>query len=108
MGARCERPADRAHPILEVGRGTGDPAGGRERDADGFRWVEDEHGVELLPDTWAIARAALARARNLRAVVVECERNPLPAVLPLFTRVAAALPGHMRPVPGDSRPEAGA
>jgi len=83
-------------------------AGGRERDADGFRWVEDEHGVELLPDTWAIARAALARARNLRAVVVECERNPLPAVLPLFTRVAAELPTHMRPVPRDSRPGAGA
>ena len=81
-------------------------AGGRERDEAGFAWVEDEHGPELLPDTWAIARAALARAGNLRAVVVECERNPLPAVLPLFARVAAELPPHMRPVPGDR--EAGA
>jgi len=67
-------------------------AGGRERSADGFDWIEDEHGVELLPDTWAIAEQALRRASNLRAVVVECERNPLDAVLPLFARVAAALP----------------
>lgn len=78
-------------------------AGGRERSDDGFHWVEDEHGVELLPDTWAIAELALERASQLRAVVVECERNPLPAVLPLFSRVAAALPTRLRPVPGDSR-----
>ncbi len=82
-------------------------AGGRERDDAGFAWVEDEHGPELLPDTWAIARAALARASNLRAVVVECERNPLPQVLPLFARVAVELPPHMRisAVPGDSSAE---
>jgi len=77
-------------------------AGGRERSEDGFQWVEDEHGVELLPDTWAIAEVALRRAGQLRAVVVECERNPLSAVLPLFTRVAAALPASFRPVPRDS------
>jgi len=67
-------------------------AGGSEREADGFRWVEDEHGPTLLPDTWAIARAALERANNLRAVVVECERNPIAAVLPLFAQVAACVP----------------
>lgn len=67
-------------------------AGGREREVGGFRWVEDEHGPELLPDTWAIACAAIERASNLRAVVVECERNPIAAVLPLFEQVAAQLP----------------
>ncbi len=77
-------------------------AGGREVEDGGFAWVEDEHGPELLPDTWAIAQTALRRASNLRAVVVECERNPIPAVLPLFARVAAELPPHLRPVPGDS------
>jgi uncharacterized protein (UPF0276 family) len=71
-------------------------AGGSERDHAGFRWVEDDHGPDLLPDTWAIAEHALARARNLRAVVVECERNPLAVALPLFARVAAALPSHLR------------
>ena len=76
-------------------------AGGREREQGGFAWVEDEHGPELLPDTWAIAQAALRRASNLRAVVVECERNPIAAVLPLFARVAAELPAHMRAVSAD-------
>ncbi|MBK9756131.1 MAG: DUF692 family protein [Nannocystis sp.] len=77
-------------------------AGGREREADGFRWVEDEHGPELLPDTWAIAQLALERASNLRAVVVECERNPIAAVLPLFAKIAAALPARLKHVPKDS------
>ena len=76
-------------------------AGGREREHDGFAWVEDEHGPELLPDTWAIAQAALRRASDLRAVVVECERNPIAAVLPLFARVAAELPRHMAAVSAD-------
>jgi len=73
-------------------------AGGSEREHDGFAWVEDEHGPELLPDTWAIAQVAMRRASNLRAVVVECERNPIAAVLPLFARVAAELPTYMRTV----------
>ncbi len=76
-------------------------AGGREHEQDGFRWIEDEHGPELLPDTWAIAQVAMRRASNLRAVVVECERNPIPAVLPLFARVVAELPASMRAVSAD-------
>lgn len=76
-------------------------AGGSEREHDGFCWVEDEHGPELLPDTWAIAREAMARASNLRAVVVECERNPIAAVRPLFAQVAGCLPAHLTAVPGD-------
>jgi uncharacterized protein len=65
-------------------------AGGSERAVDGLAFVEDDHGTQVLPDTWAIFEAALARAGNLRAVVVECERNPIPAVLPLMHRVASA------------------
>ena len=37
-----------------------------------------------------IFEEALRRATNLRAVVVECERNPIPAVLPLLRRVAGS------------------
>jgi uncharacterized protein len=66
-------------------------AGGRERIVDGLTWVEDDHGVEILPDTWAIARAAIARASNLRAIVVECERNSIPEVLPLFEAASELL-----------------
>jgi uncharacterized protein (UPF0276 family) len=65
-------------------------AGGSERTVDGLSFVEDDHGTHVLPDTWAIFEAALARAGNLRAVVVECERNPIPTVLPLMRRVASA------------------
>lgn len=66
-------------------------AGGSEHADGAFRWIEDDHGTAVLPDTWQIAAEAVARARNLRAVVVECERNPIPATLPLFTRVAELL-----------------
>jgi uncharacterized protein len=55
----------------------------------GFVFVEDDHGVDVLPETWAIAEQALARAPNLRAVVVECERNPIAAVRPVLERTAA-------------------
>ncbi|MCY1058379.1 DUF692 family multinuclear iron-containing protein [Nannocystis sp. SCPEA4] len=67
-------------------------AGGRVQDQAGLEWVEDDHGTDVLPDTWEIASEAVARAVNLRAIVVECERNPIDAVLPLFDRVAALWP----------------
>lgn len=65
-------------------------AGGTEHHVEGLSFVEDDHGPVVLDDTWAIFEAALSRAGNLRAVVVECERNPIPAVVPLFRRVASA------------------
>ncbi|PRP92664.1 hypothetical protein ENSA5_48460 [Enhygromyxa salina] len=68
-------------------------AGGREHERDGLAWVEDDHGVAVLPDTWAIAEAAIARASNLRAIVVECERNSIAEVVPLFERARALLAG---------------
>jgi uncharacterized protein (UPF0276 family) len=66
-------------------------AGGRVHELEGLAWVEDDHGVEVLPDTWAIAEAAIGRARNLRAIVVECERNSIAQVIPLFRRTQALL-----------------
>lgn len=50
-------------------------AGGQLRDVDGFSVVDDTHGTEVLPATWAIFEAVCARATNLKAVVFECERN---------------------------------
>ena len=66
-------------------------AGGTEREAHGFRWIEDDHSTDVLPDTRLITDAVLAGATNLRAVVYECERNPLPAVLPGLRRLQAGL-----------------
>ena len=68
-------------------------AGGSERRHDAFAWVEDDHSPEVLADTWTIVEHVVARAPNLRAVVYECERNPLEACLPGFGRLAALLGG---------------
>ena len=62
-------------------------AGGKAHDHHGFAWVDDDHGTDVLPDTWQIVDYVCQRAPNLKAVVVECERNPLPAVMPLFAQV---------------------
>jgi uncharacterized protein (UPF0276 family) len=63
-------------------------AGGVEKERDGFHWVEDDHTPDVLPDTWAIFEHVVARAPNLKAVVFECERNPLDACLAGFERIA--------------------
>lgn len=62
-------------------------AGGTERKTQGFDWIEDDHSVRVLPETARITSAVLASASNLRAVIFECERNPLPAVLPGLRRL---------------------
>lgn len=64
-------------------------AGGTVRDHQGLPWVDDDHGRDVLPDTWQIAEYLAARATNLKAVVIECERNPIDVVRPLFGEAAA-------------------
>jgi len=64
-------------------------AGGTVRDHAGLSWVDDDHGGDVLPETWEIAEYLTARATNLKAVVIECERNPIDVVRPLFGAAAA-------------------
>lgn len=64
-------------------------AGGTERDHQGLAWVEDLHGVEVLPEVWDLLAAIVPRADNLKALVFECERNPLAETLAGFQRLAA-------------------
>lgn len=66
-------------------------AGGVERQLGAYTWIEDEHGTAVLPDTQRIVDAVIAGAPNLRAVIYECERNPLPAVLPGLRALESAL-----------------
>ena len=66
-------------------------AGGSVKRAGDFSWVEDDHSTTILPETWAIFRHVASRAANLKAVVVECERNPLSACLPMMKQTAAVL-----------------
>lgn len=69
-------------------------AGGIERQTDGFPWIEDDHSPAVLPDTWAIFER-VSVAPHLRAVIFECERNPLAACLPGFGRIAHTLEGRL-------------
>lgn len=66
-------------------------AGGAERTTNGYRWIEDDHSPEVLPETWAIAERVISQAPNLRAVIFECERNRERATLPGFQRIEALL-----------------
>jgi uncharacterized protein len=64
-------------------------AGGRTlRTPDGFEFVEDDHSLAVLDEVWPILERVAPMAPNLRAVVLECERNPLERVLPLFDRIS--------------------
>jgi uncharacterized protein (UPF0276 family) len=67
-------------------------AGGVEIDVEGLAMVDDAHGPEPLPDTWAILEAVLPRATQLRAIVFECERNPPDDVVAHFERLNRMFP----------------
>jgi len=58
---------------------------------EGRRFLDDDHSPEPLPATWEILDAVLPRARNLRALVYECERNRAEAVAPVFGRLRERL-----------------
>jgi uncharacterized protein (UPF0276 family) len=77
-------------------------AGGTRLAQDGWNYVKDDHTPDVLPETWAIFEHVVPRCPNLRAVVFECERNPLPDTLPGFARIARVLEGS--PSLGEARP----
>jgi len=66
-------------------------AGATEFEAGGRRFVDDDHSPAPLADTWRILEAVLPRARNLRALVLECERNRADQVVPVFERLRTVL-----------------
>ena len=63
-------------------------AGGSEFAHGGRTFVDDDHSPAPLPEVWKILEAVLPRARNLRALVYECERNRTQQVIPVFERLA--------------------
>jgi uncharacterized protein (UPF0276 family) len=62
-------------------------AGGTEIDCDGLPLVDDSHGPEPLPDTWEIFEHVVGRAKNLKAIVYECEKNRADEVEANFARL---------------------
>jgi uncharacterized protein len=66
-------------------------AGGTVKRHEGFEFVEDDHIPDVLPGTWEIFEAAVPRSASLRAVVFECERNPMAGAVPGFERIESIL-----------------
>ena len=64
-------------------------AGARTFTHEGLELVEDDHTPEPLAETWRIFEHVAARAPNLKAIVFECEKNPLQDCLPGFARLQA-------------------
>ena len=67
-------------------------AGGREFDVAGLTLVEDDHGPEILDETWQIVDHVLARAPNLKAIIYECEKNAAADVVAGFAALNARFP----------------
>ncbi|MFT5290012.1 MAG: hypothetical protein ACI8QS_000894 [Planctomycetota bacterium] len=65
-------------------------AGGTLFEHGGKTFIDDDHGIEILPETWEIFEHVLAGAKNLRAIVFECERNSTSTVIPTFRRLNEA------------------
>ncbi|HIA04875.1 MAG TPA: DUF692 family protein [Myxococcales bacterium] len=68
-------------------------AGGTHRSHNGFSYIEDTHTADVLPDTWTIFESIVPRCPNLKAVVFECERNPLEDCLEGLQRISKILEG---------------
>jgi uncharacterized protein (UPF0276 family) len=64
-------------------------AGGTPFTSGGLTFIDDDHGTRILPETWEILEAVVPRARNLKAVVFECERNRPDEVIPVFAALKA-------------------
>jgi uncharacterized protein (UPF0276 family) len=68
-------------------------AGGTVHDHLGLPAVEDDHGPDVLEDTWQIVEHVVARAPNLKAIVAECERNPAASIAPMMRAISDRWPG---------------
>jgi uncharacterized protein len=67
-------------------------AGGAYAEVDGYAYIEDNHSPEPLPATWEILEYAVPRAKNLKAIVFECERNAPEETLEVFARLNSIFP----------------
>lgn len=67
-------------------------AGGAYAEVAGYNYIEDNHSPEPLPATWEILEYAVPRAKNLKAVVFECERNAPEETLEVFARLNSIFP----------------
>lgn len=67
-------------------------AGGLLTDIEGYAFIEDNHSPDPLPATWEILEYVVPRARNLKAIVFECEHNQPEECLKVFERLNSLFP----------------
>lgn len=67
-------------------------AGGAYAEIDGYSYIEDNHSPEPLPATWEILEYVIPRAKNLKAIVFECEHNAPEECLEVFERLNNLFP----------------
>jgi len=63
-------------------------AGGSKFEHRGRTFIDDDHGLEVLPGTWELLELFVEHSPNLKAIVYECERNRTADVLPGFQRLS--------------------
>lgn len=75
-------------------------AGGARRTHQGLSYIEDDHNPHILSETWQIFDHCAPNLTELRAVIFECERNPLDQCREELITLRAALdqrlPDHSR------------
>ncbi len=67
-------------------------AGGAYTSVEEYAYIEDNHSPEPLPATWEILEYIVPRAKNLKAIVFECEHNTIEECVPVFERLNAMFP----------------
>lgn len=69
-------------------------AGGTLTEVDGYSYIEDDHSPEPLAATWEILEYVIPRAKNLKAIVFECEHNAPEACLDVFAKLNTLFPAN--------------
>jgi uncharacterized protein (UPF0276 family) len=83
-------------------------AGGTQHIKNGCEVIEDDHSPHILDETWTLFKACAPRLDHLKALVFECERNPLDACLTpmqdVYTKCLKYLGPHssLWPIPPNS------
>lgn len=67
-----------------------------------YTYIDDRHTTEVLPATWQIFDEAAAKAKYMKAVIFECERNPTSMCLSGFAQIRQVLQKHQRCVLPDA------
>jgi len=70
-------------------------AGGALADVEGYAFIEDNHSPDPLPATWEILEYVIPRAKNLKAIVFECEHNQPEECLKVFERLNSLFPANV-------------